>query len=171
MQSVDIDRYCKNAIHEKLQYDTIAINMLNARSRSLNRIKVVDGLYDLAFIRLFENVPYLRRFRINGTYFITSLVRFNCTVLPIIVLNMFITATISQSRRISSSEADINCLTISLSIPCSLMGIRSYVFASTVDGHVSIARGTTRFSRATTPLESHFILQPSASTTSGTSQP
>ncbi len=98
-QSVDIDRYCKTVVHQALQDDTPAIYMLIAHSRSLNRIKVVDGLYDLTSIRLFENAPYLRRFRINGTYIITSSVRFNCVVLLTVVLNLLISVTISQSRR------------------------------------------------------------------------
>jgi len=59
-------------VHHALQDDTAAINMLAARSRSLNSIKVANGLYDLTSIRLFENVPYLRRYKINGTYTITS---------------------------------------------------------------------------------------------------
>ncbi len=85
-QSVDIDRYCKKAVHKALQDETAAINLLNSRSRSLNHIRVLNGLYDLTSIRMFDNVPYLRRFRINGTNIITSFVRFNCTVLLTIEL-------------------------------------------------------------------------------------
>ncbi len=62
---------CTGALRE----DPAAIEMLESHLWSLSRIKVVDGLYDLTSIRLFENVPYLRRFKINGTYIITSFVK------------------------------------------------------------------------------------------------
>ncbi len=160
-------RVWRGIAHPHLQYDTPAINMLNSRSRSLNRIKTLNGLYDLTSIHIFENVPYLRRFRINGTYIITSSVRFNCAVLLTIVLNLLKSGTISQSRRMTVLKI---YLTISPLTPCSLMGIRSYVFTSMIKSHLSIARGTTRFSRATTPLRSRSMLQPSASNSCGTSQ-
>ncbi len=162
-QSVDIDRYCKNAVHEDLQDDTPAIEMLVAHSRSLNRIEVVNGLYELAFIRLFENVPYLRRFRINGTHIVTSFVRFNSTALCTIVLTPLLIATISRGRRMSSWKADMEIfVTISPSTPCYWMGTHSSVFTLMFDqGSFSAnrsfpltAQATSRFWPVTTTLTS-----------------
>ncbi|KLO09292.1 hypothetical protein SCHPADRAFT_943742 [Schizopora paradoxa] len=68
--SVDIDRYCKQIVMEN--EDEQSIDVVISCSRFLNRTRIRNGLYDLAFIPQFRNVPYLRRYRINGRYYITS---------------------------------------------------------------------------------------------------
>ncbi|KLO06488.1 hypothetical protein SCHPADRAFT_946058 [Schizopora paradoxa] len=69
-QSFDIDRYCKKIIMEN--EDSSMIALLSSHSRFLNRTQILNGLYELTFIPQFRNVPYLRRYRINGKYFVTS---------------------------------------------------------------------------------------------------
>ncbi|KLO09035.1 hypothetical protein SCHPADRAFT_582783 [Schizopora paradoxa] len=71
-QSVDIDRYCKREVLEHLKKDTEMIQTVNLYSRYMNRVQVLNGLVGFAFIPLFRNVPYLRRFRSNVTYFTSN---------------------------------------------------------------------------------------------------
>lgn len=76
-QFVEIDRYCKKEVYNALRADTPTINLLNEHSRFRDGTTALNGLYDLAFIPQFRNVPYLRRYRINGEIFITSFVKFH----------------------------------------------------------------------------------------------
>lgn len=76
-QFIEIDRYCKKEVHNALRADTPAINLLNEHSRFRDGTTALNGLHDLAFIPHFRNVPYLRRYRINGEIFITSFVKFH----------------------------------------------------------------------------------------------
>lgn len=73
-QSVDIDRYCKNEVHNALQENGASIDLLNSHSHFLKGTRVLHGLHDLAFIPQFRNVPYLRRYTVNGRYLVTSFV-------------------------------------------------------------------------------------------------
>lgn len=70
-QSADIDRYCKMAVHFAFPTDFISTTFY---SSFLNGVQVVNGLREPGFIPQFQNVPYLRRFRVNGTISIASFV-------------------------------------------------------------------------------------------------
>lgn len=74
--SFDMDRYCKIAARLSLENDSDSarMNQLHSNSKYLKQFNVINGLNDLAIILQFENVPYLRRFKMNGEYFITSFV-------------------------------------------------------------------------------------------------
>ncbi|KLO08604.1 hypothetical protein SCHPADRAFT_931694 [Schizopora paradoxa] len=71
-QSVDIDRYYKlemlEAYETNIEYSQYAVD----RERFQTYIRIPGGIYSLTFIPQFRNVPYLRRFRIGGKYFITA---------------------------------------------------------------------------------------------------
>ncbi|KLO08257.1 hypothetical protein SCHPADRAFT_1001082 [Schizopora paradoxa] len=75
-QAVDIDRYCKNALRNSGSLSNLSrmerIRLLDSHSRFLNRVRIENGFYEESYIPQFANVPYLRRFQINGLYFITA---------------------------------------------------------------------------------------------------
>ncbi|KLO08595.1 hypothetical protein SCHPADRAFT_944312 [Schizopora paradoxa] len=71
-QSVDIDRYCKHEMLEKFGNVIGYSYILNDRLHFQAHIKIPNGIYVLTFIPQFRNVPYLRRFRIGGKYFIST---------------------------------------------------------------------------------------------------
>lgn len=92
-QSIDIDRYSKAAVHEVVRnYNpedaTRVLELLNDHSRLHSRIKVRNGFYDQAYIPLFEGVPYLRRFKVDGNIYITSYVDICLPFLSRVITNL-----------------------------------------------------------------------------------
>ncbi len=74
LKSVDIDRYCKLFVHQALQPEL--------PSRVLTKVfvhpRAMENPFESTHISLFENVPYLRRFRIGTDVYVTSSVASVC---------------------------------------------------------------------------------------------
>ncbi|KLO08733.1 hypothetical protein SCHPADRAFT_1000735 [Schizopora paradoxa] len=71
-QSVDLDRYYKREMILQFQDNTRYIKILNDRERFLNQLRIPNGIRHITVIPQFRNVPYLRRYRIEGKYYITQ---------------------------------------------------------------------------------------------------
>ncbi|KLO06232.1 hypothetical protein SCHPADRAFT_696213 [Schizopora paradoxa] len=70
-QSFDIDCYTKAAIKEEVRNDnreveTRKLHLLNTHSMLYSPVKVLNGLYNLAYLPLLDHTPFLRRFNSGG---------------------------------------------------------------------------------------------------------
>ncbi|KLO17868.1 hypothetical protein SCHPADRAFT_145337 [Schizopora paradoxa] len=71
-QTVDIDRYHKHAMLEHFDEIDAYINVLNDRLRFQTYLRLPDGICKITYTPQFQNVSYLRRFRIGSNYLITA---------------------------------------------------------------------------------------------------
>ena len=67
--SIGIDRYCKHAIYQAFEdiHRLLILSALDKRFEQCNTVACTQ-------IPVFENVPYLRRFRADGNVYVTALV-------------------------------------------------------------------------------------------------
>ncbi|KLO08196.1 hypothetical protein SCHPADRAFT_617242 [Schizopora paradoxa] len=77
VHSVGVDRYCKRAVHLAwaLSDAPWRLDLYNSCSSFFqNDVRIRNGINDSAYIPHFQNAPYLRRFKIHGSCFITSFI-------------------------------------------------------------------------------------------------
>ncbi|KLO08593.1 hypothetical protein SCHPADRAFT_893747 [Schizopora paradoxa] len=107
-QSVDIDCYHKREMLLEFREKTSYIEVLNDRERTQTQHQVTSGICRLTTIPQFRNVPYLRRYRMNGKLYITQ------EALPeslLQVINPWNRHNTFESLTVDIMHLDINVLT------------------------------------------------------------